>query len=116
MLYQVNIIYIINILKLRLSYLWGGTQGWVGTEEGTVTDNGGHRLIFVPVCTTVDWSRLMLVTVVVRFAGPAVLVLEILSCFDTCFRDILLPYLDPYKFYLIRILYKYLLLHLYIYL
>jgi len=60
-------------------------EGWADIEEGTVTDRGGHRLIFVPICTTVDWSRLMLVTVVVRFAGPAVLVLEILSCLDTYF-------------------------------
>lgn len=43
----------------------------------------------------------MLVTVV-RFAGPAVLVLETLSCFDTYF---ILFILFRYKFYLICILY-----------
>lgn len=63
-------------------------QDCVGAEEGTVIDNGGHKLIFAPVCTTVDWSTLVLVTMVVRFAGPAVLVFEILSYFDTYFHYI----------------------------
>jgi len=30
------------------------TQGCVGAKKGTVADSGGHGLIFVPVCITVD--------------------------------------------------------------
>lgn len=90
---QFCVIAIISISSAWIAYLCDGTQGWVGTEEGKVTDNDGHRLIFAPGWTTVDWSRLILV---VRFAGPAVLVLEILSCLDTCQH--MLPNLDFYLF------------------